>query len=134
MKKILSKTKNKAKRMLRKLAAWTLAKLAKPMLEKFNWQTVRWTEDVCGLYVIYYVCKNLEDECRSCINAHKNETRYNGNQEALESSRHSVLSSTEEIQPQSHRTQEENRRYRNGKVQDQDHDIQHLHTSRCLSR
>ena len=106
--KILRRFKNKLKRLPRKIGARLIVKSAKSGMNHFRWKRLRWYEDVNGMWLVYYVCKDfpksdempLGDNCVK-ING-RGEPRCDANQEANQSSRHQDARKDEDIQPEAH--------------------------------
>jgi len=131
--KILTKIKNKLKRLPRKIGAWLIVKSAEPEMDRFGWKRFRWHEDVNGMILVYYVCKKFPKfgampPGDNCIRINDcNGPRCNASQEANQPSRRSDSSTVEDIQTVQHLSPNETRVRLDRKAQDQDHDTLHTH-------
>ena len=129
MTEILRRFKNKLKKYAGKIGAWLIVKSSKSEMAYFGWKRLRWYEDVNGMWLVYYVCKDfpksdempLGDNCVK-ING-RGGPRCGANQEANQSSRHQGTRKDEDIQPDEHQSQDESRVRHDRIVQDQCHEI-----------
>lgn len=133
----LTRFKNKLKKYARKIGAWLIVKSSKSEMAYFGWKRLRWYEDVNGLWLVYYVCKDfpksdempLGDNCVK-ING-RGGPRCSANREANQSSRHQDSCIAEDILPEVHPSQDGTRVHHDRKVQGQDRDILHRNTDCC---
>ncbi len=51
--------KNKLKKYAGKIGAWLIVKSSKSEMAYFGWKRLRWYEDVNGMWLVYYVCKDF---------------------------------------------------------------------------
>lgn len=129
--KILTKIKNKLKRLPRKIGAWLIVKSAEPEMDRFGWKRFRWHEDVNGTILVYYVCKKFPKfgaipPGDNCIRINDcNGPRCNASQEANQPSRRSDSSTVEDIQTVPHPSPAENRDRHSRTVPNQGCGIQH---------
>ena len=100
---ILRRFKNKLKKYARKIGAWLIVKSSKSEMAYFRWKRLRWHEDVNGMWLVYYVCKDfpksdempLGDNCVK-ING-RGGPRCGANREANQSFRHQDSCIAEDI-------------------------------------
>lgn len=129
--------KNKLKRLPRKIGAWLIVKSAKSGMDYFGWKRLRWHEDVNGMWLVYYVCKDfpkpgeLPPGDNGIIINGLGGSRCNANGEANGLSRHQESCKAEDILPEVHPSQDGTRVHHDRKVQGPDHGIPHRNTDRC---
>ena len=136
--KILRRFKNKLKKYAGKIGAWLIVKSSKSEMVYFGWKRLRWYEDVNGMWLVYYVCKDfpksdempLGDNCVK-ING-RGGPRCGANREANQSSRHQDSCIAEDILPEAHPSPDGSRVRHDRKVQGQCcGGIPHKNTHRC---